>query len=418
MRHLGLLSIASLVALGGCEVQKRANRVDPASFKLTVICAGRNESDCPTVPAGADVCGELDPTKPPNLGKPDAPVSNDQKFYLVNVEAMGNDGETYTPYEGTANVYVMFNGTVSPPRNALTEPAQKLPFRGGKACLKFNMPPAFNKTAIWVEDSGPERKEGSWAIGATEAIYRQAPTIADIQRTTSSDTASPLALKQVIIKGGSNGRPLVVTSVTQSSFTVTDLGTQNDDYRWGSLLIFTFSKPTGVRVGQKVMNVAGALSEFNGLTELNFPSWEFEDRRSDFSLVPPPHEIKITSTQDNDLVKVLDRMEPYESALVQAKNWVICDLDVATFKKYGQWRVAYPSKSACNSDTQTLSIITNQTVPSYDLEKLQGLAGKTVCSIKGILSHVIPTRNINLWMITPRDAEDVGTIVNAKQDCP
>lgn len=401
------------VGLSACETQIASTRDPLSSFRVEVVCAGKDATECPTVAAGAAECPA--PTSPAVLGEPKTPVDRTQRFYVAQVSAIGPDGLA-AAYEGTANVYVMFDGSVSPARDALMPPMATLKFTGGRGCLTATIPPAFNKAELWVEDSGPARKKGSFAVGVSKPIFRPSPLISDIQTTTDAAfTMSPLNNKHVLVEGGTDGKPIVVTAVSAQSFAVTDTGAPGPDHPWGSLLVYSFSQPRGVQVGMKVTNLNGTLGEFNGLTELNFPIWDLSNDPPELSLLPAPHEIKV-----EDIPKTLEKMEPFESALVVVKQWVVCALapgrDLDAYNKYGQWKAA-PSADKCGDSKTSVSVVSQSTVPGFNP---LANATKTVCSLEGILSHVVPGKGVNLWMINPRDSNDLdpSLLKGSSDDCP
>jgi hypothetical protein len=400
-----------------CEVKNPSQRAEPASFRVTMVCAGNTASDCPHVTAGTALC----PTSPTaaNIGTPSKPVAREQLFYVAQVEAIHSSGTVDSNYAGTANVYVMFDGSVSPTRSVGVPPLAKLPFTNGQACLATAIPPAFNQTQLWVEDSGGGTTKPSFAIGVSKAIYRPSPLISDVQRTTDANLlTSPVNGKHVLIEGGTNGGALVVTATFSQYFTVTDVGTPGADHPWGSLEVYSYSQPFGVHVGSIVRNLNGAVSPFNGLNELSFPVWEVDPSPPDVSRVPAPHVVQV-----DDLPKTLDAMGPFVSALVAVKEWSVCALpdggrDATAYAKYGQWKVA-PSTSlaadgSCSDSKSSMSVLSAATVSAF---KPLNNVGRKFCSLTGVLSHVAPGVGIHLWMITPRDSVDLGQPVDAAAPC-
>jgi hypothetical protein len=437
MRLLWVSLLAGTLA--ACTQQQLANRVDPSSFRVELLCTGKSAADCPVIPKNADVCPAS--PAPARTGSPASPVDRTDLYYMAQVTAIGNDGSPYAGYNATANVYSMFDGSVSPRRSPLNPPLGTLPFTAGKACLGVTIPPAFDATFIWVEDpvqvvsdtapgrAGHRFYQSSFAIGSSAPIYRPAPLISDVVTTTDMlNTRSPLEGKHVLLAGGSPvpnpdtsagapktvAAPLVVTSVSAKYFTVTDIGTPGGDNAWGSLEIYSYSQPVGIHVGSTVRNINGTLNAFKGLNELNFPIWDVVSAAPDpvNAPLPTPHEIKVT-----DIPNVLAGMKPWESGLVEVKGWQVCALagrDLASYQKYSQWKLAPPSVD-CTAATSSLSIITNTTVPSFN--PLNNV-GKKICALTGILAHVIPVAGIHLWEVYPRSAADLGTPIDPSMACP
>jgi hypothetical protein len=433
MRPLGLLALAMLA---GCTQQNTVTRVEPTSFRVHIVCAGASAADCPAVPANAFTCPAF--AAPPDmLGSPVREVDRSQSFYMAQVTTVDSLGQDYAGYNGTANVYIQFEGSVTPQRNIGVPPLATLPFQNGQACLSLNIPQAFNQTAIWVEDpptwtTGATANErhvaGSFALGASEAIYRPAPLITDVQFTNDPlFQTSALNNKHVIINGGTSGAPIVVTYVSTSYFTVTDTGAPGPDHPWGSMELYTYSQPFGVKVGAQVNGLNGSVSNYLGLPELNFPIWGYVKQYptpADMALLPTPHRIfhrELPQTLPNPDAGVLG-LAPYKSAIVQVKSdstdtWVVCALRgsaLASYYKYQEWLIAPPTAD-CSSWSEAMDVVSTASLPNFDPI---ANAGKKICSLTGILSVVVPAAHVNLWTITPRDASDLGAVVDRNAPCP
>jgi hypothetical protein len=432
MSRLALPLVVVLAA--GCNIVGHVNRVDPASLSVHIVCAGASAADCPAVAPGAAVC-PVSPT-PPALGTPLVPVDRSQTFYMFQVQAIGNDGNLYTGYNTAANVYIQFEGSVTGagtvPRSTGGLPLTTVPMTAGQGCLAMTIPPAFNQTAIWVEDPttysedpnipGHRIPSGSYAVGSSEPIYRPSPLIPDVAFTTDAiEETSALNNKHVIVNSGTNGAPIVVTSVAPTYFTVTDLGTASNGYQWGSVELYTYSEPYGVQVGSTITNMNGQLSNYLGLPELNFPIWSVVNFAPDpvNAPQPAPHPIQFA-----DIPNTLTAMAPWKSGPVSIKTdanntWTICSLragssQLASYKKYAEWLVAPPTAD-CTDWMESLQIVSNISIPEFDPVANQG---KTICSLQGILTVVVPIARVNLWTITPRSPADLGAVVNTPADCP
>jgi len=428
MRPTSSLWLAALAALGlaGCNTTSVTVRAEPSSFKVHIVCAGTNAADCPD-PQGAFYCPKA--SAAPDLGNPQQPVPRTQIFYLAQVTAIDSNGAFYAGFDREAYVYVQFEGSVTPRRDVSKQPLAKLKLHNGAACLSLSLPAAFNQSAIWVEEPpvfgrDPENAShrivsGSFAAGASETIYRPAPLVADVQYTTDPTTqGSALDMKHVIIDSGASGAPIVVTFVAATYFTVTDLGTPGRDHAWGSLEIYTYSRPENVRVGSVIQNLSGSVSNYLGLPELNHPMYEiaYVDKDPLIVEVPAPHRIYF-----KDLGGILTAMAPYKSAIVEVASrngdsWWICPLSgkgLQSYYKYNQWIIAPPTAD-CTSDRESMVVMSNATIPAFDP---LAFAGKKLCSLRGIMALVKPASMINLWTITPRDADDLGELVDVSVDC-
>jgi hypothetical protein len=219
------------------------------------------------------------------------------------------------------------------------------------------------------------------------------------------------------------GQPIMVTYVSANYFTVTDMGAGiGDDKQWGSLELYTYSQPYGVKVGSVVSHLNGSVQNFLGLPELNFPVWTVEHYEPDpvrFPL-PVPHRILFS-----DLDQIIPNMAGYKSGLVEImsdsnETWVICGLNgtsLTSYYKYGEWIVT-TTRGACSNASKSFDIVTTAGVP--DFNPLNNV-GKKICHMTGILTVVVPAPRINLWTITPRSLDDfpvAGNVVDMTTPCP
>lgn len=214
---------------------------------------------------------------------------------LVDVTAIGRDGLPF-PYRGPVSL------RVTPGR--LRGPGPVLVMENGKLTdVEVHLTRGIGKTHIWFEEDGVLPRladygqcndgidnddngfidladagcEGaaddleapvSLATGVSPTIYFDNPTIRDIQLTDQIST-SPLVGKQVQVTSGN----LIVTNVIANGFYVIDLDDQHVDRLYNGLFVFTFSKPEGIDYGDKLCGFSGALDEFVGMTQIEFPSF-------------------------------------------------------------------------------------------------------------------------------------------------
>jgi hypothetical protein len=430
MRALGL----AVLLLVGCDVGRTVDRSGLTSFKVEIKCAGEYASDCPAIPDGG-VATCPDSTLPENvLGQPFNPVLRTQDFYMVQVTAYDGDGKVKTDYSGVENVYIQFEGSVTPTRSPTIPPLSTVTLTNGYGCLGIALPPAFNNTNLWIEepatyfaDAGHRWASGSFTVGASQTIYRPAPLISDVAFTMDPvQETSALNNKHVIIDKGDHDQPIVVTYVSANYFTVTDLGAGDlgPDHAWGSLELYTYSQPYGVKVGSIVSHLNGSVQNFLGLPELNFPVWNVDRYEPDpvLAAIPSPHRIL-----RNDLVTFIPNMAAYKSGLVEIRSdtneqWLICALNgpaLSSYYKYNEWVVTTKQHVDCSGATFSMDIVSNTGVPDFNA---LDHAGKKICRLSGILTVVVPTPRINLWTITPRNPDDFSTdatnIVDLNTPCP
>jgi len=143
---------------------------------------------------------------------------------------------------------------------------------------------AFGSTKVWVEDilgAG-----ASYVTGVSQdPVWFESARIRSVQecdreaggtcRGNSPDFfRSPLEGRFVRMFRHHEGQgDLVITGVTTEGFFVTDTSEPND-YEFGSLYVYNHNRPEGLHRGQRLHSLAGNVTEFFGLTELGFPSWE------------------------------------------------------------------------------------------------------------------------------------------------
>ena len=162
------------------------------------------------------------------------------------------------------------------------------PISGRKLSLRY----ANGSTRIWVEDTlqtvkkdgvacvnnkvSPDNHycEPSLATGTSEEFVFEPQTIKMIQYNPEMPAGqSPLYTNYAQLKG-MPGHDLVVTNVTSSGFYLTDTG----DDSYNSIFIFTYSQPGRVEVGDRVCELSGGISEFTGMTQIQFPSWGIQNK--------------------------------------------------------------------------------------------------------------------------------------------
>jgi hypothetical protein len=120
-------------------------------------------------------------------------------------------------------------------------------------------------TLIWAVDDLPRRdgSEPSYAMGvSSEVIQFEQPSISDVQRT-ADECCSPLDGQRVNIDKGE----IYITRVTGNGFNFQDVSAPD----WNGLFTFAFNGVEGLRVGTKLLAIGGAVTEFQGGTQLTEP---------------------------------------------------------------------------------------------------------------------------------------------------
>lgn len=116
---------------------------------------------------------------------------------------------------------------------------------------------------------------GSSAAGVSPTIWYQYP---DIPAVRGLGPATPFEEEAVVVETRpERGANLIVTRVSSGGMFVTDLAVDASGKYvpkdFGSLYVFNFSVPAGVRVCDRLSYLAGTMSEFHGWAEMGFPSY-------------------------------------------------------------------------------------------------------------------------------------------------
>ncbi len=335
---------------------------------LTGHVACLEDDDCPTGEYCARICA---------------------KAVTLDIQALGRDGKPF-PMTGERQVHVQaVPGMVPAPYEYVT-------LKDGQAKgVEIYIAQTFGESHIWVEDTGnghsgefygpcnnekdddgdglidmadphcygpddPMEDEASYATGLSPTFFFENPRIWHLQYTDQVST-SPLAGQSVYVETGS----LVVTNVVGNGFFVTDLDDQKHPLDDGSpgyfngFFFFTHNKPEGVRYGDVLCSFSGGVVEYEGNTQMTFPSYEVAwegkvdyetgkplppcaTRTVDLTLeVPDPVDVTdLLITEDPESKDHKDQMmdnaralEPYESSLVRisevaaSNRFIACDSD-------------------------------------------------------------------------------------------
>lgn len=268
---------------------------------------------------------------------------------------------------------------------------------------------AFGDTRIWLSATGhpdQEGRGGSYATGVSDSLAIDLPTIAQVQDIAELDvdepfTSSPLFGEFVTIR--TDDRDVVVTAMTTKGFWASDLADAPGNY--SGMFVYTFNKPDGVQVGDRLRLLGGGVQEYVGATQLSFPLYEPDG--GDRLAPPPAAELTADELCSNDRPNNL-ALEPYESSLVTITEGTIpedfretppgidSDQDYAQYLEYGQWPIELPS--GCR-----VYVVSNATAPGFDPV---AHAGTTVGPITGMLSYV--RAGGHKWMVLVRGPEDLG----------
>lgn len=339
---------------GGCPNSEECIRYCAAAGS-----ACSSDDDCPTRDYCAGICA--------------------RPIYL-DIAPVGTQGKEIQLLEDRWVHFQMVPGSIPPPyRNVLLK-------KGKGSQIKTYIAQAVRESHLWVEDLGtgiadgnygacangldddqdglidladpdcedrldPKEAPASYATGLSPTLFFESPRIWNIQYTDQI-ASSPLAGQDITVDRGS----LVITNVTGSGFFVTDVDDQQETTSEGapgffnSFFIYTFSTPVGVYYGDNLCAFSGGVVEYQGNTQMTFPSFEVYDPETgcrtrddvDGSVkVPDPVDVTdLLVAEDPESKDYRDQLmangaalEPFESSLIQltdvklSTRYLSCDAD-------------------------------------------------------------------------------------------
>jgi hypothetical protein len=289
----------------------------------------------------------------------------------------------------------------------------------GQVSAQVTFSSSFGDTRVWlaaVGDIEGNGSDGSFATGVTESVPVQLPTIAQMQDVSELEidypfTSSPMIGEFVTLR--TEDRDVVVTSLTTKGFWASDLGDAPGNY--SGLFVYTFNKPEGVAVGDRLGLLGGGVQEYVGATQISFPLYEAMEGQT---LEPPPASVLDDETLCADDGPNNEALEAFESSLVTVEVGTIpddfketppgtdSDLDYAQFLEYGQWPIELPG--GCR-----VYVVSNTTAPGFDPV---AHAGESIGPITGMLSYV--RAGGHKWMLLVRNAEDLGLTPDEDTEAP
>jgi hypothetical protein len=226
------MTLAAMV-LAGCEPDMLPVEDIPTTLRMTLGDGTR--SGCPG----------------------DGPLLEFEESLTFRLEALDTFGQPF-PYTGPVGFH-MSPGRLANPglRQTMVQGSLVIP---PEAALEVRL--AFGGRAhVWAELLG---EDGRQATGLSPDLCFKTPKIADVQRHEDSHKTH-FDGEQVRFRGDR----LVATAVDSKGFYVSDI----DSPEYGSIYVFTFRNPTGVKPGSCMCEVSGAVQEFLHFTEIIFPTW-------------------------------------------------------------------------------------------------------------------------------------------------
>jgi hypothetical protein len=288
----------------------------------------------------------------------------------------------------------------------------------------------FGGTTLWVDDgegTGSEYVPGRIA-GASPTLWFRDPVIADLQTPRDEMgldalTRTPLQDKQIAVRTsryGARGR-LVITSVFAQGYTVSDVQCADETgappcaaQAYDHALVFTYSAGRGsdghvLAEGEAITGFAGGLTEFNGLTEVGFPTTftpAYKDGNGDgvndaIDRARMPAPALLQTSWFGALSDPAGRInfERNEAGPIEIRGGVVCPLD-KDYDTYKQWKLDPAGVGGANcAGDNLINMITAGVVTSVDPA---ALVGKTLPRVVGILRPVY-----NHYIIFPRSSADL-----------
>jgi hypothetical protein len=383
---------------------------------LALALWGCEQSGGPTGGGAQSVRVQI--TAPTNLGSSTAPLQS--HTVTVDLDILGAGGQVLAMDKELA-VYAWTLGTLGrdygeAPDHRCEDAIARVSVTGGRARgVTLTLSEAFGPVTLWVEDC--EAPSPTWAVGATPVLWFAYPTIADVQNPPQRALdqlqlfwQSALENKQVVIDASPSGK-MVVTSTFAQFYTVTDTGLSD----FASLEVYSFSRPP-VRVGDVLAprSLTGAISEFNGMTELNFPLQQVVERNQP---LPPPTVLTVDDMAYGGDLNKATRLESLEASIVEFDDGCVCPPG-ADYTKFQQWQLGFRMTpgGAYNCGTRyAIPIVTAGQVIGWDPPQ----PGRHVTMVRGVLVNVAggADRNGNpfsFFILHPRDSDD---LVAAQDSC-
>jgi hypothetical protein len=352
---------------------------------------------------------------------------------VVNVTALGPDGNLDPTFDSKVFAYAQFLGTLTPALDSGSSLAS-FTMSGGKAMNQsIPLPPVFGQTVVWIDDGADSNP--TYASGTSPILWFTDPFIKDVQQpkcdanpptsncggTLDALTAAPLDGKNVAVNSsryGARGR-LVLTSVFAQGYTVADVQCADSAGHppcvagpYDFVEVFTFSAPTDqnggfVAEGEVIDGFSGGMSEFNGLTEVGFPQTFVTDpSNKNPSYEPPPVKIDPATwfLSLSDPSGGVINFERNEAGPVEIDNVAVCNLD-SDYSTFKQWKLDPSGVGGdCSNNHNVINVITAGVIAQLDPATL---VGKKLPKVVGILRPVNANGNFNVWIIYPRSMADI-----------
>ena len=124
---------------------------------------------------------------------------------------------------------------------------------------------------------------GSYAEGASQAIFFALPRVADVRGVNTSGGTTAYPKQPIRIDTGFHEKEdgsqvfdfdTVVTRIAANGFYVSDV---RDRRGFNNVFAFNFNAPPRMRVCDRMKSMGGTATEFFGFTQVSFPTWTLEE---------------------------------------------------------------------------------------------------------------------------------------------
>jgi hypothetical protein len=258
---------------------------------------------------------------------------------------------------------------------------------------------SFGPTRVWFSDEGDKQSSServpSYGTGVSEPIHIRFPTIAQMQQIDDHETNQ---LDGEFAELRIEDREVVITKVGTNGFWVTDL--LDGPAAYGSLYVYSFSKPEGISEGDRLVQLTGNNQEYLATTQLSFPTYVSAEGES--LEVPDAVDFDVGSNCDGWSISS-DSAEALEASLVEVRGLQIPDDfcadpdcsedDYFDYIEYGQWPLE--SAEGCK-----IYVSSSTTIPDFDP---LAFPGASVTLARGMLAEIW-----GKWILVARDSNDLS----------
>ena len=380
----------------------------PAALALLVALGAGCTEELEPLTGTSSLRVEL--VSPADPGSLDDRLGDEARSVTVTITALDTEGEVDTSFDEEVDVYTHFLGGLTPDLGET--PLATVPLSGGTSGeVDLELPAVFGQTFLWVEHTRGD--DPSYATGTSPTLWYRDPYLQDVSQPPDEMAldaleASPLQDKQVQVTGsrhGPTGR-MVVTGTYAQGYTVSDVACQDEDGTppcvpgdYDHVFVFTFNRPRGeggetIVAGDVIDRLTGAITEFNGLTEVGFPQ-NFVGQGGGEDMVPEPVVL------EPGWLDTRIEMERVEAALVAIDGAELCPLD-DEYETFAQWKLALGG--SCD-DRDVVNIITRGQVNDFDPADH---VGQVMPRVVGTLRPV-NIGSFHVWIVYPRGMSDIVT---------